>query len=72
MDRRKRRKLVPLHILVLVEGLFEMEVEPVRPDEKYHDKTLPMGSVHGTVTGVGGTGSGRLPVLQPKNFKTLK
>ena len=42
MHRRKRRKLVPLHIWLLVEELFEMEVEPVRPDEKYHDKTLPM------------------------------
>ena len=42
MNRRKRRKLVPLHIWGSVEELFEMEVEPVRPDEKYHDKTLPM------------------------------
>ena len=45
--------------------------------EKHHRDQVPKftflyktyGSVHGTVTGVGGTRSGRSPVLEPKNSK---
>ena len=41
-------------------------------DGKIYHFRVTRGSVRGTVTGVRGTVSGRSPVRQPKNFKTLK